>query len=82
MNELTANAIDKSMYSQCDPEGNQNILLDDIIDFLKTNTELSIEDQNIVVKGRASLPCSTVGWQVCCQCKDGSTSWENIIDLK
>jgi hypothetical protein len=25
---------------------------------------------------------STIGWQVCCQWNDGSTSWENLADLK
>ncbi len=25
---------------------------------------------------------STIGWQVCCQWKDGSKSWENLADLK
>jgi hypothetical protein len=25
---------------------------------------------------------SIIGWQVCCQWKDGSTSWENFADLK
>jgi hypothetical protein len=24
----------------------------------------------------------TIGWQVCCQLKDGSASWENLADLK
>jgi hypothetical protein len=28
------------------------------------------------------MNCSTIGWQVCCQLKDGSTSWENLADLK
>jgi hypothetical protein len=28
------------------------------------------------------MKCSTIGWQVCCQRKDGSTSWENLADLK
>ena len=45
VNELTANVISKSMYAQCYPDGNQYILLDDIIDFRKTNSALSIEDQ-------------------------------------
>ena len=63
--ELTANIISESMYAQCEPDGNQYILLYDIINFRKTNSALSIEDQNIVVKGRASLRRSTVGWQVC-----------------
>ena len=73
--ELTANSIAESMYAQCDPDGNQYVLLDDIIDFRKTDPELSIEDQNIVVKGRESLYYSTVGWQVLFQLKYGSTSW-------
>ena len=25
---------------------------------------------------------NTIGWQICCQWKDGSTSWENLSDLK
>jgi len=25
---------------------------------------------------------NTIGWQICCQWKDGSTSWENLFDLK
>ena len=39
--ELTANVISKSMYAKCDPDGNQYILLYDIIYFRKTNSALS-----------------------------------------
>ncbi len=28
------------------------------------------------------LKHSTVGWQLCCKWRDGSTSWENLADLK
>jgi hypothetical protein len=70
------------MDSQCDPDGNQYVLLNAIVDFRKTNTALSIEDQKIVVKGRASLRCSTIGWQLCCEWKDKSTSWEKLSELK
>ena len=70
------------MYAQCYPDVNQYVLLDDLIDFRKTYPALSIEDQKIVVKVRASLRRSTVGWQIFFQWKDGSTSWENISDLK
>ncbi len=28
------------------------------------------------------MKCSIIGWQVCCQRIDGSTSWENFADLK
>ncbi len=30
--ELTANKIAESLYSQCDPDGNQYVLLDEIVD--------------------------------------------------
>ena len=80
--ELTADSIAKSMYAQCDPDLNQYVLLDDIIDFRKTNPALSIEDQNIFVKGRASLRRSTVRWKVCCQWKYRPTSWEEVSDLE
>ena len=43
------------MYAQCEPDGNQYVLLYDIIDFRKTNSAPSIEDQEIAVRGRASL---------------------------
>jgi hypothetical protein len=33
-------------------------------------------------KNETYLKHSTVGWQLCCQSKDGSTSWENLADLK
>ena len=53
--ELMTNIIAESMYSQCDPDGNQYVLLDSIVDFFKNNTALSIVDQKIIVKGRESL---------------------------
>ena len=43
---------------------------------------MSFEDQKIVVKGRSSLNRSNVVWQICCQCKDVSTSWEKLLDIK
>ena len=82
MTELTANEIAESMYAQCDPTGNQYVLLDNIIDFSKTNPAPSIKDQNIVAKVRASMRRSTVGWQVCYQWKYGLTYWEKLSDLK
>ena len=43
--ELTANEIDESVYAQCDPDRNQYVLLENIIDFRENNHALSIEDQ-------------------------------------
>jgi len=43
---------------------------------------MSLADQMIVVKGRASKRRNTFGWRICCQWKDGSTTWESLKDLK
>ena len=80
--ELTANAIAQSMYSQCDPDGNQYVLFDSIVDYRRSTTALDYADQKIIVNGRSCMRRSTAGWQLCVQWRDGSTSWEKLADLK
>ena len=46
--ELTSNLIAEAMYSQCDPDGNQYILLEDIIDHRKHETAIFLSDQEVV----------------------------------
>ena len=38
--ELSANVIANNMYAQCDPEGNQYVLLDSLINFRRSTTAL------------------------------------------
>jgi hypothetical protein len=72
-----------SLYSQCDPDDNQYILLEEIVDHQRLPAAVKLSDQKIFCSdGKTYLKCSTVGWQLCCQWKDGSTSWENLADLK
>ena len=80
--ELAANVIATNMYAQCDPDGNQYILLDSLIDFRRSTTALCYNDQKITTDGKTSYRRSTAGWQLCCQWKDGSTSWVKLSDLK
>ncbi len=42
--ELMANKISKCMYAQCDPGGNQYVLLDCFVDFDKSSTAISLAD--------------------------------------
>jgi hypothetical protein len=80
---LNANLIAEAMYAQCDPDGNQYVLLDSIIDHRRLDTAIRPSDQKVVrPDGWTYMKRSTIGWQVCCQWKDGSTSWENLADLK
>ena len=55
MAELDANVIATSMYAQCDPDGNQYVLLDSFVDYRKKENALSLLDQKMVVNGRKSL---------------------------
>jgi Reverse transcriptase (RNA-dependent DNA polymerase). len=80
---LTANKIAESLYSQCDPDGNHYVLLEEIVDYRRLPTAVKLSDQKTVrANGKTYLKRSTVGWQLCCQWRDGSTSWENLADLK
>ncbi len=70
MTELTANLIAESMYVQCDPDGNQYVLLDSIIDYRCLDTAAKLSDQTVVRNsGRTFKQCNTIGWQLCCQWK-------------
>ena len=80
--EYTANTIAENMYSQCDAEGRQSILMANIVDHKADETAVKREDAFVTVNGR-QCPCkSTKGWMLCVQWKDGSASWEKLSDLK
>ena len=81
--ELAANVIAENMYAQCDPEGNQHVLFDSIVDFRRSTTALTKADQTVAkADGRTFLRRSTKGWQLCVQWRDGSTSWEKLSVMK
>ena len=79
---LAANVIATNMYSQCDPDGNQYVLLDSIIDFRRSTTALCCVDQKTTQKWRTYYQRSTAVWQLCCQWKDSSTPWTKISNIK
>ncbi len=78
---LTVNAIGKVIYSQCDPDGNDYILLDELIN-IKHTTDAFTLDQQTTVNGTTSQHKSMKGWFNCCRWKDGSTSWERMSNFK
>ncbi len=46
--DLTANLIAESMYAQCDPNRNQYVLLDSLIDHQRLDMALRLSDQTAV----------------------------------
>ena len=53
--EHAANVIATNMYLQCDPEGNQYVLLHSVIDFRCSTTALCYDNQKIT-----AIMCSTI----------------------
>ena len=45
VSKLTANSITESMYTQCDADGNDNLLLDLFINYHKNNNRLYLMEQ-------------------------------------
>ena len=82
--ELNANMIAEAIYAQCDPDGNQYVLLDALVDHRHNDRAIKLADQTTVTAdGKSYQQKSTAGWQIsCCQWKDGSTSWQDLRKLK
>ncbi|KAL7474189.1 hypothetical protein ACHAW6_000179 [Cyclotella cf. meneghiniana] len=81
--ELVANTIADALYAQCDPDGNQFLKLDAIVDYRKNpDMAISWNDQVKMVNGKKVVSCFTRGGELCFEWKDGSTSWKKLSDLK
>jgi hypothetical protein len=75
--KLTANMI-------ADAKGRyQYVLLEALIDHRCNDNVVKLADQMTVqANGKSYQRRSTAGWQICCQWRDGSTSWQNLCLLK
>ena len=64
--ELSANTIAQSMYAQCDPDGDQYVMFDSIVDFRRSTTALCYADQKVFkADGRSFMRRTTAGWHLC-----------------
>jgi len=81
--ELAANVIAEAIYAQYDANGNQYVLLDTIMDYHKDQPVAVARDAQVtIVDGKKTIKRSTRGWELCCEWKDGSTSWQKAVRLK
>jgi len=54
--------IVESLYSQCDPDGHEYVLLDEIVDHRCADSAIKLADQKVVrANGRTYLRHSTIG---------------------
>ena len=80
--ELSANKIVEAMITHCDIEGNQHLLLDCITDFKMNEHVVQLANKEVIIKGRKYLKKKTKGWYLCCNWKDGTSTWERLANLK
>jgi hypothetical protein len=83
MERYTANVIAENLYSQCDSEGRQFLVLDEIIDHAKDNSAIAITDGYTISSNGNRVPkITTKGWKLLRQWRDGSSTWVPLVDLK
>jgi hypothetical protein len=80
--EYTANVIAENMYAQCDEEVNQFLMLQDIFGHKTDGHAVERADMYIKVGSNRQIRKTTIGWHLCVEWKDGTTSWEQLADLK
>jgi hypothetical protein len=80
--EYTANVIADNMYTQCDEEGNQFLMLQDIVGNKTDGHAVERADMYIKVGSNKQIRKTTKGWHLCFEWKDGTTSWERLANLK
>ena len=78
-----ANMIAEHMYSQCDSEGHELMLMDEIIDHRSTGDAVKRDDGYIKTNSGNMVPRKTTkGWDLLVSWKDKSTSWVALKDIK
>ena len=80
--KLTGNVIVESMYAACDDSGKDYLMMDSIVDYQKSDKALSVASKKVVHRGWSFMQRSTVGWQLCIQCRYGLTPCQSPKDLK
>ena len=79
----SANIVAENLYSQCDSEGNQYLVLKEIVDHKSDESALRVGDGYTVGRnGNLHPKITTRGWKLLCEWKDGSTEWIALKEIK
>ena len=82
--EYTTNMIAENIYAMVDQEGQEHMLMQEIVDHRKSDQAL--EQKDMYVKSRSgkhqNIKRTTKGWDLCVQWKDGTMSWLPLREMK
>ena len=80
---VAANIIAENLFDQVYQERRSHKITDMIIDVRKTDKALTDKDAfDIYSNCMKRRKATTQGWEVCIQCKDRSTTWNTLKDVK
>ena len=83
LREYSANVIAENMFAQVEGDGHVSLLFDSIVGHERDdNRAVKLKDAFFVKDGKKYRKKTTMGWKLCVQWKDGSTSWLPLADLK
>lgn len=77
---ITANDIASNIYSQCDEQGREFELMEDIVDHMKDQDVLTKEQATAMMDGKTSRR-TTKGWWFLVQWKKGESTWVPLKEL-
>jgi len=82
--EFSTNVIAENIYAMIDDEGHETTLFKAIIDHrCDTSKAISQQEAWITTHNGNRVPRrTTIGWELCIQWSDGSTSWIPLKDVK
>ena len=69
------------IYTQCEEDGNDMLLLDSFVDYRKTERALPLQYQKLTVNGKPCKKLLTAIWEICFVCKYDITTCEMLLDL-
>ena len=80
---MAANQIADNLFAQIDENGNRFVMIDEIVDHRRNDSAVSIDDAFFVTsQGTRQRRRTTKGWELLVQCKEGSSNWIALKDLK
>ena len=82
--ELQHNLIAQNIFAQCDSEGRQYLLLDEICDVRSDDTAIKLDDPCATTRshnGNIHRKKTTKGWEFLCSWKDQTQTWVPLKDI-
>ena len=81
--EMAANAIASNLFAQVDQDGQRFSLFDEIIDTRTDGNKIKKVDAFIqIANGKKRRRETIKEWEICIQWKDGSSTWNQLKDIK